>query len=386
MTGSRPLALVTGGAGLIGSHLVDLLGAEGFRVRILDNLTHPTHAGGRPPWIPPEADFRHGDVKDPQTLADALEGVDYVFHQAAHGGFTPGAAAYFETNTVSAALILDLIAGRSPFAHPERPRVRKIVFASTQAVYGEGKYDCPAHGRVYPPPRSLERLEAGEWDPNCPRCGNAVTPAPVDEESINPYTPYAISKAAAETAFLRIGETYGLPVVGLRYALTYGPRQSLTNPFVGITSVFSTRLLGGREVVVYEDGRQTRDFIYVKDVARANLVVALDDRADGRVFNVGVGRAVTVTGFVDLLAGTLGVPSRWTLTGEFRPGEVRHLVTDATRLEALGWRAEVTLEDGLGRYASWIRDQGPTRDYLEEALPELRATGVVRPSQSRPDA
>ncbi len=382
MTKPRGLALVTGGAGLIGSFVVDALLTEGFRVRILDSLARPAHAGGPPSWLPREAEFWCGDVTDPVLLSEAMDGVDYIFHQAAHGGFVPGAAPYIRTNTVVAALMFDILTGRAGVS--ARPRkVRKIVFASTQAVYGEGHYRCPAHGNVYPPPRSVERLAAGRWEPVCPVCGGSITSRPVSEDHIHPYTPYAISKAAAETIFLRLGETNGIPTTGLRYALTFGPRQSLTNPYTGITSIFTTRLKAGRPIVIYEDGNQTRDFIFVTDVAKANLVVALDERADGQVYNVGTGRATTIAHFASLLATALGVPCRTELTGEFRPGEVRHLVTDGSRLEALGWRPETSLLAGLGRYAEWVDTQPPPRDVLGEVLPDLRRTGVVRKTEAR---
>jgi len=366
-------ALVTGGAGLIGSHLADLLLDEGFEVRVLDSLEPMVHPQGRPSWVHDDMEFIAGRVEDEATLDRALKGVDVVFHQAAFGGFVPGVSRYFETNVLSACRLLERIAaGRSPAA--------RVVFASTQAVYGEGKYHCPQDGVVFPGPRAEADLRRRRWEPRCPACGSPLTPRPTDEGHIDPRTPYAVSKAAAETTFLQLGRHYGIEVVGLRYALTYGPRQSVHNPHTGICSIFTTRLVNGRPALIFEDGRQTRDFIYVGDVARANLLVSRHAAAAYRAFNVGTGAGTSINEFVARLAAALGCDRETVHSGEFRPGEVRHLVTDAAALHALGWRPLVSLDEGLAHYVRWARSQGRLPENFTAAADRMRASGVIRGS------
>jgi len=365
-------ALVTGGAGLIGSHIVDLLLQRGHPVRILDNLTQPTHLRGRPDWISPAAEFVQGDVRNRDDLDAALEGVDWVFHEAADGGFTSAVSHYFTNNALPTAVLYELIRDRHP--------VRKVVIASSQAVYGEGKYACPKHGPCYPIPRPVEQMRRRQWELRCPQCGAPMAGVPMDEDHVNPLLPYAMSKYWSEIMALNLGKLYGVPTVALRYSLTYGPRQSLFNPYTGVCSIFSTRILNDKPPTVYEDGRQTRDFVFVEDVARANLLVAEKDEANFGVYNVGTGIATTVLEFVDTLVRTYGRNVKPELPGDFRPGDFRHLFTDATRLRALGWEPQVPLAEGLRRYAAWIQTYGSVEEYFTEAERLLKQTRVVMQS------
>lgn len=366
-------ALVTGGAGLIGSHIVDLLIEKGHEVVILDNLAKPTHLKGQPGWINQRAEFIEGDVRRREDWERALPGVEWVFHQAADGGFTSAIGHYFSNNSLPAATLFELIRDRFP--------VRKVVTASSQAVYGEGKYACERHGAAYPEPRAVEQLEAGRWEMACPVCGEAMAGVPIDERHVNPLTPYALSKYMNEILTLKLGRLYGIPSVALRYSLTYGPRQSLFNPYTGITSIFSTRILAGKPPVIYEDGQQRRDFVFVEDVARANLAAAESEAANYEVFNVGTGVATTVAEFVGLLNATYGREVAPALRGEFRPGDFRHLSTDASKLERLGWKAQVGLAEGLRRYAAWIESFGAVEEYFSEAERLLKETRVIRASK-----
>jgi dTDP-L-rhamnose 4-epimerase len=363
-------ALVTGGAGLIGSHIVDLLIEKGHQVRILDNLAKPTHLKGRPGWIHPRAEFIEGDVRSREAWSLALEGVDWVFHQAADGGFTSAISHYFTNNSLPTATLYELIRDNFP--------VKKVVTASSQAVYGEGKYTCPEHGPAYPTPRQLDQLNQGDWEMRCPACGQEMAGIAIDESHVNPLTPYALSKYMNEILALNLGRLYGIPTVALRYSLTYGPRQSLFNPYTGITSIFSTRILTGKAPVIYEDGQQTRDFIFVEDVARANLLAAESDQANYQAFNVGTGVSTSVVQFVQLLNETYGKEVAPVMRGEFRPGDFRHLVADASRLQSLGWKAQVSLADGLRRYAQWITSYGSVEEYFSEAERLLKETGVIQ--------
>jgi dTDP-L-rhamnose 4-epimerase len=362
-------ALVTGGAGLIGSHIVDLLIAKGHQVRILDNLAKPTHLKGMPAWVNPQAELILGDVRSRDDLDCALEGVDWVFHQAADGGFTSAISHYFTNNSLPTAVLYELIRDKHP--------VKKVVTASSQAVFGEGKYVCAEHGPCYPTPRPVEQLRQRLWELRCPLCGQQMQRIPIDETHVNPLLPYAMSKYMNEILALNLGKLYDIPTVALRYSLTYGPRQSLFNAYTGVTSIFSTRILSGKPPVIYEDGRQTRDFIFVEDVARANLLVAERPEADYQAFNVGTGVATSVLDFVALLNEVYGKDVQPELRAEFRPGDFRHLVTDAGKLRSLGWGPQVTVRDGLRRYAAWIQSFGTVEEYFSEAERLLKETHVV---------
>jgi dTDP-L-rhamnose 4-epimerase len=366
-------ALVTGGAGLIGSHIVDLLHKKGHKVRILDNLAKPTHLQGKPGWIPIEAEFIEGDVRNRADLYQALEGIDWVFHQAADGGFTSAVSHYFTNNSLPTAILFELVRDKHP--------VKKVVVASSQAVLGEGRYACDEHGIYATRSRSNEQLAGRDWEHHCPICCEPMKGIPNDETQVDPFLPYAMSKYWNEMLALNLGKLYQIPTVALRYSLTYGPRQSLFNPYTGICSIFSTRILTGKPPVVYEDGLQTRDFMFVEDVAQANLLVAEKESANYQVFNVGTGVGTTVLDFIACLAKVYGREVQPELRGDFRPGDVRHLVTDASRLRRLGWLPKVILEEGLQRYAEWILSYTTIEDYFGEAEQLLKSTRVVVPSR-----
>ena len=366
------LALVTGGAGLIGSHIADAALAAGWDVRILDNLQRQTHRDGKPPWMPAAAEFIHGDVRHRRVWERALDGVDVVFHQAAYGGYMPEIAKFIASNGVGTALMLETIRDR------DLP-VRKVIVASSQAVYNEGAYSCPDHGHFYGDTRPIAQLARGDFDLHCPICGAAATPVPTDENApTGGENVYAISKMIQERLVISWGRATGIPVVALRYSCTYGPRQSLFNPYTGVIAIFCTRLANDLPPIVYEDGRQSRDLIFVEDVARANLLAADDSRADGQVFNVGTGQAVAIGDLARLLARRLDKPIAPQLPGEFRPGEMRALITDASRLAALGFAPQVTLETGIDRYLDWVRAQGPIAEYFARAERMLRRRRIVK--------
>jgi dTDP-L-rhamnose 4-epimerase len=363
-------ALVTGGAGLIGSHIVDLLVAEGWRVRVLDNYEPQTHRNGPPPWRNPQAEYVAGDVRNRADLRAALDGVEIVFHEAAYGGYMPEIAKYIAVNSYGTALLLETI-------RDERLLVRKIVVASSQAVYDEGAYRDSDGVLFFPSPRPLAQLQRGIWDV-LDEYGNPAAPTPTPERTpIGGQTVYAISKADQERLVLAWGRQTGIPAVALRYSCTYGPRQSIFNPYTGVIAIFCTRLLNGLSPVIYEDGRQTRDFCFVEDIARANLLVAMDDRADGAVFNVGSGVGTAIGDLASLLAEMLEVPIAPNYPGEFRPGEIRHLTSDIAKIAALGWQPQAPLADGIARYLDWIRTQGDVKDYFTAAAERLRQQRII---------
>ena len=363
--------LVTGGAGFIGSHLVDRLVREGFSVRILDNLSKPTH-DGIPPHLSTEAEFIHGDVRNPDDVDKALEGVCGVFHQAAIGGFTRDIAPVIASNVHGTAVLLERIEKRFP-------HVEKIVVASSVAVYGEGRYQCRVHGVIYPGLRAEGALSSGQWEQTCPTCQQTLAVARTPESKpVSPETIYSITKYDQERMVLAKGREWGLPCVALRYFLTYGPRQSLRNPYTGICSIFSSQIANGKAPRIFEDGCQVRDFVHVQDVVTANLLVYRDARANSRVFNVGTGQATSVVAMAQILGRLLRKEIPPLLAGEFRLGEVRHLVSDIAQIESLGFRPAVSLQEGLRQTIDWILTQGNVTDYFSQVVDVLRTARVIR--------
>lgn len=362
---------MTGGAGLIGSHVADLLLKEGWAVRILDNLEPQTHRRGRPQWIPAEAEFVEGDIRERETVRAALRDIDVVFHQAAYGGYMPEMGKYVSVNSFGTAQMLEII-------RDENLPVKKVIVASSQAVYSEGAALCPSHGLVFPTVRPVEQLSNGDFTVHCPHCGLQTEQAPTPEHApIGGETVYAITKVDQERLVLTWGRQTGVPTVALRYSCTYGPRQSIFNPYTGVIAIFCTRLLNDQPPVLYEDGEQTRDFSFVEDIARANLLAATTDALDGLPVNIGSGQAVTIRRVAQLISEALGIHIDPVAQGEFRPGEMRHLTSDTTRARAAGYEPQVDLETGIGRYLDWIREQSDVRDYFAAAEQIMRAKGIV---------
>src|SRR6201984_167053 len=281
-------ALVTGSAGLIGSHIVDLLVREGWCVRALDNLEPQTHRRGKPTWINEKAEFVEGDLRDRDTITAALDQIDTVFHQAAYGGYMPEITKFVHVNSLGTAQMLEVI-------REKNLPVQKIIVASSQAVYSEGAGDCPKHGLVFPSVRPVEQLRKSDWQVHCPLCGAVTKSAPTPENSpVGGETVYGLTKVDQEKLVLLWGKQVGIPTIALRYSCTYGPRQSIFNPHPGVIPIFCTRLLNNLPPLFYEDGEQTRDLSFVEDIARANLLAAKTDALDGLPVNVGSGKAVSV--------------------------------------------------------------------------------------------
>ncbi len=326
--------LVTGGAGFIGSHIVDLLLENGYSVRILDNLELPTHLKGKAAYIPKEAEFIEGNMVDEKVIGRALKDVQVVIHQAATGGFTGNIEKYYYNNTLGLARILEHVRGK-------RLSLKKIVVASSIAVYGEGKYHCLNHGVQYPPIRPLEQLNRKEWEVKCPICQDEMKPLATDEDKpVSPESHYAITKYDTERMALVFGKMHDIPTVALRYFVTYGPRQSIFNPYTGICSIFSMRILNNKSPVIYEDGLQTRDFVYVKDVARANLLVLENEKVNHQALNVGTSKPITVKEIAVTLMKKYKKDLPLTTGSQFRPQDVRHIVADISRIKQLDFRIQ----------------------------------------------
>ncbi len=367
----RQRALVTGGAGLIGSHVADLLVREGWRVRILDNLEPNTHRRGKPAWINRDAEFVHGDLRDRATIENALSDIDIVFHQAAYGGYMPEMAKYVQVNSFGTAQMLEII-------REKNLPIKKVIVASSQAVYSEGAGECSKHGLVFPKVRPVEQLQHGDWSVRCPICHQPTTSVATPEEApVGGETVYGLTKVDQEKLVLLWGKQVGIPAVALRYSCTYGPRQSIFNPYTGVIAIFCTRLLNNLSPVLYEDGEQTRDFSFVEDIARANLLAATTDALDGRPVNVGSEKGVTVREIAQRISDALGIRIAPEINAEFRPGEMRHLISGTDTIRAAGYAPQVDLAEGIDRYLDWIRSQSDVRDYFSEAAEILRNKGIV---------
>ena len=372
MAAHRKRALVTGGAGLIGSHIVDLLLREGWTVRILDNLEPNTHKMGKPEWVNARAEFRQGEVQDYAAMKSALEDIDVVWHEAAYGGYMPEMAKYVLVNSFGTAQMLEII-------RDHNLPVKKVVVASSQAVYSEGAARCVEHGEVFPLLRPAEQLRAGDFSVHCPVCGKAtVSIATPEAAPVGGETVYGLTKVDQEKLVLLWGKQTGIPTVALRYSCTYGPRQSLFNPYTGVIAIFCTRLLNGLQPVMYEDGGQTRDLCFVEDIARANVLVGTSDKLDGLPVNVGSGRATSIRDLAGIIADGLGLKIEPLARGEFRPGEIRSLISDISRIRTVGYEPQVTIEQGIAKYLEWIGTQGEVADYFSAAEAGLKAKGIVQ--------
>ena len=278
--------LVTGGAGFIGSHTCDRLLSLGHDVVVLDALTLPVHRNGRPAYLSPEVDFYQGDVRNRELVANLLRRVDAVYHFAAYQDYLPEFSKFSDVNVVSTALLYEIIVA-------ERLDLARVVVASSQSAMGEGLYRCPADGEQLPGMRRESALAAGQWDIPCPVCGGALEMQATPERVSNPQNAYGMSKLGEEMVAVNLGRRYGIPTVALRYSIVQGPRQSVYNAYSGACRIFCLSYLLGQAPTLYEDGGAIRDYVNIADVVDANVLVLSDDRAAGRVFNVGGGQAVT---------------------------------------------------------------------------------------------
>src|SRR3990167_10988567 len=283
--------LVTGGAGFIGSHTVDLLLEKGYHVKVLDMLQPRVHPFGKPKYMGPEVEFIQGDVADKNVLSKAMEGVEGIFHLAAYQDYMTDFSNFIRTNTLSTALFLEIIVEK-------KLNIKKIVLASSQSVYGEGKYNCKDHGIQYPDSRSIMQLENSDWEMYCPQsgCKKYLEPVLIDEAVTNPFTAYGISKEALERLAAKLGKRYSIPTVSMRYSIVQGPRNSFFNAYSGVCRIFTLRLINDKSPVIYEDGKQLRDYVHVLDVAAANVLAFENPKCNHSALNVG---GITGTNLLD---------------------------------------------------------------------------------------
>jgi len=363
--------LVTGGAGFIGSQTVDGLLKKGHQVRILDNLEKPIHRTGKPDYLPKEVEFIRGDVRNRSDLGKALKDIEVIFHFAAYQDYLPDFSKFFHVNSVGTALLYELIVEKSL-------PVKKAIVASSQAVYGEGKYSCGEHGVFSPNIRSTEQLERGQWEITCPGCEKIAIPQITDEETVNPQNQYAISKYSQELIALNLGKRYHIPTTILRYSIVQGPRQSFYNAYSGACRIFCLSAHFDRRLPIFEDGMQLRDYVNIEDVVNANLLVMDDPRANYRVFNVGGGKGYTVLEFAKIVAKVFGKKFNPELSGEFRFGDTRHIISSIAKLKALGWEPKNSVEKSVRDYHAWLNNRGVTEDILDYAEKKMKELKVVR--------
>jgi dTDP-L-rhamnose 4-epimerase len=369
--------LITGGAGFIGSHLADRLLADGHEVRALDNLDPQVHPQGeRPDYLDPEVELQAGDVRDRDAVRRAVDGVDAVIHFAAAVGVGQSMyeiERYTSINAIGAAVVLEEILER-------RDAVRKLLVASSMSIYGEGQYRNPRTGETGLAPwlRSEQQLAAREWD-LLGDAGTPLEPEPTAEtKPLRPTSIYAINKRDHEEMFLVSGAAYGIPAVALRFFNVYGERQSLSNPYTGAAAIFSSRLLNDRPPLVFEDGRQTRDFIDVRDIARCCALALTEDGADGRTLNVGTGVPTSIVAVAETIARGLGKEIEPELVGKYRAGDIRHCYADTSLAQQLlGFRAEIPFEAGMQDLLAWLEGR-EAEDSVDAAREALVARGLAR--------
>ena len=363
--------LVTGGAGFIGSHTCDRLLALGHEVVVLDALTPPVHRNGRPMYVNPGVDFYQGDIRNRDLLTNLLRRVDAVYHLAAYQDYLPDFSRFSDVNVVSTALLYEIIVA-------ERLDLARVVVASSQAAMGEGLYRCPSDGEQVPEMRPEKALAAGQWDIPCPVCGGPLEMQATPERISNPQNAYGMSKLGEEMVAINLGRRYGIPTVALRYSIVQGPRQSVYNVYSGACRIFCLSYLQDVAPTLYEDGGAIRDYVNIDDVVDANMLVLEDDRAAGRVFNVGGGKAVTIREFADVVMRHYGSDQPGVVTGEYRFGDTRHILSDISALRALGWEPQHTPADSVAAYAAWLEGMDGLDGVLAEANARMRALGVVR--------
>jgi len=366
--------LVTGGAGFVGSHLVDALLNAGHKVRVFDNLTAQVHGNQLPDYLSSEAELIMGDLRDESAVHGAMQGIEVIFHLGAAVGVGQSMyeiSRYVGVNTLGTAVLLQELLHR-------KNKVEKLVLASSMSIYGEGRYVCELCGEVAPSLRDAEQLRTKQWELLCPECGQALKPAPTDESKpLQCSSIYALSKKDQEEMCLLYGRTYGLPVVALRYFNIYGARQALSNPYAGVAAIFASRLLNGKSPLVFEDGLQMRDFVSVQDIVQANLLAMEQSAADGLALNIGSGEPISIREVALTLADALEMPIAAELTGKYRAGDIRHCFADIYQAkDLLGYEPKLRFSEGVQDLVAWLRSQQPA-DRAADAVAELSYYGLT---------
>lgn len=370
--------LITGGAGFIGSNLSLKLIEKGYEVIVLDNLSPQIHGEYSPLYesIKDKVNFIKGTVLSYDDWKKALDGVDVVVHLAAETGTGQSMyeiEKYTDVNIKGTSIFLDILAN-------EKHSVKKMIVASSRSIYGEGKYDCPKCGIVYPNERKDEDMKNGDFAVKCPKCGIDAKLMATDETSkIHPSSIYGITKQVQEQMFLVMGKSLNIPAVAFRYQNVYGAGQSLSNPYTGILSIFSTRIKNGNDINIFEDGKESRDFVYVDDVVEATILGIEKDEANYEVFNVGLGEAIDVNTVADTLVKAYDSNSKITISGNYRLGDIRDNYADLKKIKSkLGFEPKVSFEEGIRRFTSWVNAQEVVEDKYETSINEMKEKGLYK--------
>ena len=362
--------LITGGAGFIGSHTADRLLKEGYEVRVLDSLQKPIH-NSIPEYLDQRIEFMAGSATDVRALTEALQGVDYVYHLAAFQDYLPYFSKFVDVNVSSTARIYEIIVR-------DNLPIKKIIVASSQATLGEGLYLDSDGNEVLPDMRLEEDLKKGIWEPRPPE-GKEIYCARTPERISNPQNPYGMSKIAEEMFALQLGKRYDIPSVAMRYSIVQGSRQSFYNAYSGACRIFCLAFHQGKEPQIYEDGNQIRDFVNIHDVVDANLLVLEDDRANYEMFNVGGGAPITVKHFAETVAEVFGIEDyKPKPCGKYRFGDTRHIWSDISKLEKLGWKPTRTIYDSVSEYKEWLNTASSIDNIIEYCSKKMEELNVLR--------
>jgi len=367
--------LVTGGAGFVGSHIVDEYVDAGYDVTVVDNLTDQVHES-EPDYLNDDAEYVWGDIRDRELMTDLLESADVLNHQASAVGVGQSMyeiEKYVDVNTLATARVLDIVVN-------EEIDLERMVVASSMSIYGEGRYRCPTCGETrHPSPREDGQMARGEWEHRCAECDTALEPEPTPESKPRESTSiYAITKKDQEEMCLSIGRAYDIPTVALRYFNIFGSRQALDNPYTGVCAIFSSRIKNDNPPLIFEDGQQTRDFVHVSDVARANRLATESDATDMAI-NIGSGSPTSIEAVADTLIDLYGKDEELApeIANDYRQGDIRHCFADTTRAASeIGFEAEFGFEEGMRELVEWGLDQD-AEDRFEEAHSELESKGLV---------
>lgn len=373
--------LISGGAGFIGSNIALSLLQKGYSVTVLDNLSQQVH-GENPQnsylfsTINNKLKFIKGDVRIKEDWQKSLIGQDAVIHLAAETGTGQSMyqiSKYADVNIGGTAILLDILAN-------EKHSINKIIVASSRAIYGEGRYQCITHGEVYPSSRSETDLKIGDFECKCPHCGKIVLPLSTHEQSkIEPQSIYGISKYTQEQMFLLTGKSLNIPAVAFRYQNVYGPGQSLSNPYTGILSIFSTQIKNNNQINVFEDGKESRDFVYIDDVVRATILGLENQRADFNVYNVGTGKQISVLEIAKSLVELYNSKIDIKLSGNFRNGDIRHNYADLDKINHdLNFIPEYQFEMGISKFVKWVNSQNVMEDQFSKSMKELKQRGLIK--------
>jgi dTDP-L-rhamnose 4-epimerase len=373
--------LISGGAGFIGSNLALALIKKGYSITVLDNLSNQIH--GNDPKnsflfnrIAQKVKFIEGDVRERAAWESALTGQHAVIHLAAETGTGQSMYQihkYCDVNTGGTALLLDIIANKNT-------GIKKIVVASSRAIYGEGRYNCLIHAEVYPLPRKENDLKNGIFECKCPHCGGPIQLLSTNETSkIEPQSIYGISKYNQEQLFLTAGKSLDIPAVAFRYQNVYGPGQSLSNPYTGILSIFSTQIKNNNDINIYEDGNESRDFVYIDDVVTATVAGLENENAKFQSYNVGTGRPITVLEIARKLIEIYQSKVNVKITGNFRLGDIRHNYADLQKInEDLQFIPAIHFEEGIVNFAKWVNTQAVNTDLYSTSMNELKTRGLLK--------